>query len=211
MTRLSSEEEDQINQLRFFWDKYGNFILTIFVVIFGGYALFNGYQWYVSKQTEGAAVVFEKIEQAANAKDIALLEKLWETLSSDYQLTTYPDRAALLVAKSYYEGGKTDQAIQVLQWLIQHGDRTEYTNVGRLTLSSLLAEKNDYKQALAVLEGKVSPEFEGLFYDRKGDLAFVQKNYAQAKNFYQQSLDVLKPDSPLKAFVESKLAALPSE
>lgn len=211
MTRLSGEEEDQINQLRQFWGKYGNIILTVLIVFFGGYALHNGYKWYVSSQSQEAAFALERVQQAAIEKDIELLDRVWETLSTEYTVTTYPDRAALLVAKTFYNEGKAEQAQEVLRWLIETGDRLEYISVARLTLASLLIETGEFEKAHSVLENKVSPAFEGLFYDRKGDIAFAQKNYIQAKTYYEQSIGALEENNPLQGFVESKIAALPSE
>jgi len=41
---LDLEEQEQLDQLKHFWNKYGNVITWLLIVVMGSYAGWNGYQ-----------------------------------------------------------------------------------------------------------------------------------------------------------------------
>ena len=41
---LDLEEQEQLDQIKHFWKKYGNLISWVLIVVLGSYAAWNGYQ-----------------------------------------------------------------------------------------------------------------------------------------------------------------------
>lgn len=210
MSRYSLEEQEEIANLKAFWTKYGNFILTVLILVFGSFAASNGYKWYQSRQSADAVLAFERIEQTVKKKDLPLLTKVLGTMISDHGGTPYAERGALMAASAFYAGGQVEEAQTALQWVVDNGDLGEYVSTARLTLAGLLLEKGEADSANKLLDGKAAAGFEGLFLDRQGDIALKQGNSAGAKDFYERSLTKLQADSPWRSVVQRKIAALPA-
>ena len=58
------EEQEQIADLKAWWDKYGNFVFTIATVALLAVAAWNGWNWYQRKQSVEAAAVYEELLKA---------------------------------------------------------------------------------------------------------------------------------------------------
>lgn len=210
MSRYTLEEEEQINNLKAFWASYGNFILTVLIIIFGTFALNNGYKWYKARSASQAVLAFERTEKAAANNDIELLKKVQGTLLDEHGGSPYAERGAILAASAFYKANMISESKDSLQWVIDNGSLDEYVSSARLTLSGLLMEEEQFDQANALLEGKAGKGFEGLFLDRRADVKAAQGNYVEAKKLYEQSLDKLQVNSPWRSVVERKIAALPA-
>ena len=61
------EEQEQIDQLKHFWKRYGNAISWLLIVVLGAFAAFNGWQYWQRKQGAEAAVMYEQTEAAVQA------------------------------------------------------------------------------------------------------------------------------------------------
>jgi predicted negative regulator of RcsB-dependent stress response len=43
---LDLEEQEQLDQLKHFWNTYGNLISALLIAVFGSFAAYNGYQYW---------------------------------------------------------------------------------------------------------------------------------------------------------------------
>lgn len=210
MSRYSLEEEEQINKLKAFWASYGNFILTVLIIVFGTFAANNGYKWYQARLATQSVLAYERTEQASQQGDIELLKKVQATLLEEYPSSPYAQRGAILAAQAFNDAGDTEQAKASLQWVVDNGDLDEYVSTARLTLSGLLIQEENYEQATALLKDQASEGFEGLFLDRQGDIQALSGKPEEAKRLYEASLEQLQSNSPWRSVVERKIAALPA-
>ncbi|WP_370264418.1 YfgM family protein [Limnobacter sp.] len=208
MSRYDLEEQEQLANLKAFWAKYGNFILTVLILVFGSFAAKNGWEWWQARQSTEAVVVFEKLESAAASGDLELMSQIQTTLLDNHGGSNYAPRGALLAARVYAEDGKTDQAKQALQWVVKESSLLEYEATARLLLSGLLIEEGKHAEAKALLEKKLTG-FEGLFHDRLGDIALAENKPAEANKEYEAALAAIQANSPWRAVIERKIAALP--
>lgn len=208
MSRYSLEEQEQLASLKAFWAKYGNFILTVLILVFGAFALNNGWKWWQGREASEAVVVYERLEGAAREGDLELLGQVHKTLIDDHASSQYAQRGALLTAKAYFDEGKLDEAKAALQWASENSKLDEYAATARLMLSAILIEQADFEGAKAALS-KNYPGFEGLFHDRLGDLALAQKDVETARKEYELAQSTIQADSPWKQVIERKISALP--
>lgn len=208
MSRYSLEEQEQLASFKAFWAKYGSFILTVLILVFGAFALNNGWKWWQARQSTDAVVVYERLEEATRAGDLELVGQINKTLLDEHAGSQYAQRGALLTAKAYFDGGKLDEAKAALQWASEKAKLDEYTATARLMLSAILIEQSDFEGAKKALSGKYAG-FEGLFHDRLGDLALVQKDIDTARKEYELALKTIQADSPWKQVIERKISALP--
>jgi predicted negative regulator of RcsB-dependent stress response len=54
---LDLEEQEQLDQLKAFWNQYGNLISSVLIVVFGSIAAYNGYQYWQRNQAGQASVI----------------------------------------------------------------------------------------------------------------------------------------------------------
>ena len=79
MSRYSLEEQEQLASLKAFWSKYGSFILTVLILVFGAFALNNGWKWWQARQSTEAVVVYERLEAATREGNIELVGEIQKT------------------------------------------------------------------------------------------------------------------------------------
>ena len=208
MSRYSLEEQEQLASLKAFWSKYGNFILTVLILVFGAFALNNGWKWWQGRQANESVVVYERLDAAIKQGDLELMGQIQNTLTEDHAGSPYAQRGALLAAKAYFDKGQLNEAKSALQWAVDEAKLDEYSATARLMLSAILIEQSEFDAAKETLS-KVPTGFEGLFHDRLGDLALVQKDVATARKEYELALSTIQADSPWKQVIERKISALP--
>lgn len=208
MSRYSLEEQEQIDNLKSFWSRYGNFILTVLILVLGAFALNNGWKWWQARQARDAVVVYERLEEATRKGDLDLVGEIYKTLTQDYASSPYAQRGALIAAKAYFDQAKPEEAQAALKWASEEAKLDEYSATARLMLAAVLIEKADFPAARTALD-KSYPGFEGLFHDRRGDLELAQKNVDAARKEYELALSTIQADSPWKQVIERKISALP--
>ena len=63
-SHLDLEEQEQLDELKHFWKKYGNVITWLLIVVMGSYAGWNGYQYWQSQQSVKASALFDELEKS---------------------------------------------------------------------------------------------------------------------------------------------------
>ncbi len=205
---LDLEEQEQLDQLKHFWAKWGNLITGVLTLILAAFAAWNGYQWWQANQAAQASAMFDNVQDAARTKDTAKLDRALSDMKDKFGGTTFAQQAALLAAKSYYDAGKTDAAKAALQWVAEKSSDEGYQALAKLRLAGLLAEAKAFDEALAQLAGNFPAGFEGLVADRKGDVLSLQGKKDAARDEYQKAYKALGERSEYRSLVEFKLNSL---
>ena len=203
------EEQEQIDQLRAWWGKYGTLVSTgllIAVIILGGW---RGWQWYQNHQSGQARGYFEALEEATRQtgdESVARINAAMKTLRDEYAATDYAARGALVASAALQTRDQIPAARAQLEWLAQ-SKNLALVPVAKLRLAGLLIDQKDYEAALAQLND-APPAFAGLFDDRRGDILAAQGKASEARDAWKKSLEALGPASPLAPVVKLKIDAL---
>ncbi|TFZ03218.1 YfgM family protein [Ramlibacter rhizophilus] len=208
---LDLEEQEQLAEIKHFWNKYGNLISTVLIVVFGGIAAFNGWNWWQTRQAGEAAALYEQVEQAAAARETERLQRALADIQKSYGGTTYAQQAALLAAKTLQDAGQVDPARAALAWVADKTSDAGYRSVARLRLAALLTQAKAYDEALQRLAEPMPAAFEPLAADRRGDIYTLQGKTAEAIAQYQKAVAGLDAGSEYRRLVEVKLASLGGE
>lgn len=208
------EEQEKLDALKDWWDKYGTLIVAIVVVIAASILGWRGWQWYQGYQAQQAMGYFEALEQAAaepadDPDALARLKAASEVLRDDFSKSAYTSRGVLLAAAALNERGAVDEAQQQLQWLIKHDHDPVASAVARLRLAAILLQQGDFEAGLQQLQ-EDAPGFEGLYADRRGDLYFASGDTQAAQEQWQNALTYLA-DLPLSNVIQLKIDALKKE
>lgn len=205
---LDLEEQEQLDQIKHFWKQYGNPITWVLIVVLGAYAAWNGYQYWQRNQAAQAATLYDEVEKVAAAGDAEKLQRAFEEMRSRFASTAYAPQAGLLVAKSLYDAGKTDDAKAALTWVAEKSSDAGYAAVGKLRLSGIQMDAKAYDEALKTLDGNMPEEFAALQADRRGDILLAQGKKPEAIEQYQKAYKLFDERTDYRRLVTVKLGSL---
>ncbi len=206
--QLDLEEQEQIDELKHFWARWGDYVVWVLIIILGAYAAWNGWHYWQRREASQSAILFETVERASESADLALMDRSFGDIKEKFGSTTYANQAAFLVAKVYYEKAQSAKAEEALNWVIKSASEEGYRSLARLRLAGLMIDKGDFAQAKALLAEKVVAEFEPLVEDRLGDIDTLDKHSDTAKGHYLKSWRGLDAHAPYRKYVEAKLNAI---
>lgn len=205
---LDLEEQEQLDEIKHFWKQYGNAITWVLIVVLGSFAAWNGYQYWQRSQADQAAALFDEVEKVARAGDAEKLGRAFGEMKDRFATTAYAAHAGLLVAKTFFDTGKADEAKAALVWVAEKSKDPGYASVGRLRLAGLQLDAKAYDDALKTLDVAFPEEFAALQADRRGDIYMAQDKKAQAKEQYLKAYQAMGEDVDYRRLVVFKLNSL---
>ncbi len=203
------DEQEQIDQLRAWWAKYGTAVLTVLVVAMAVLGGWRGWQWYQTSQAVQARGYFEALEEAGRQQgdeSVARINAAMQTLRSEFGSTDYAARGALVAASALASRNELQAARAQLEWLAQTKNPT-LLPVAKLRLAGILLEQKEFDAALVQLADPPAP-FVGLYADRRGDILSAQGKGGAAREAWTQAIESLGVANPLTPVVKLKLDAL---
>ncbi|MEP6607236.1 MAG: tetratricopeptide repeat protein [Burkholderiaceae bacterium] len=207
------QEQEQLDELKAWWGKYGNLIMTAVTVVLLAFAALNGWRWYQRSQAEKAAGVYAELERAMAARDTERVSALSATLTDKYGGTAYGPMAALQAARWYADAGDPAAASARLQWVIDHAEQPEIVAIARVRLAGVLLDEKKYDEALKVLDAAnaaANPAIDAAaIADRRGDILFAQNKIEEARTAYRDALTKADAQHPLRQLIQLKLDGLP--
>lgn len=207
-THLDLEEQEQLDQLKAFWKKYGNLITWVVIVVLGAYAAWNGWHLWQRNQAANAGAMYNELEQAAQAGDAERTARIFGDLRERYPSTVYAEQGGLLAAKLQFDAGQPDKARASLEWVAEKAGQPEYQAIARLRLAGVLLDEKKYDAALKQIDAVGAKEFAALAADRRGDVLLAQGKKDEAKAAYQAAWKAMEPNVEYRRLVEAKLTAL---
>ena len=85
---LDLDEQEQLDQIKHFWKTWGNLISWVLIAVLGGYAAWNGYQYWQRQQSSKASALFDEVEKSAQSGDVAKLDAFIEGIDRALILET---------------------------------------------------------------------------------------------------------------------------
>jgi len=207
-THLDLEEQEQLDQLKHFWNVYGTLITWVVLLAAGAFMAWNGWQYFERNKAAQAAALYDELERGAQAGDTARVERALADMKDKYARTAYAQQAGLLAAKTLHEKGNAEASRAALAWVAEQAVDPGYQAVARLRLAAELLDSKSYDDALRQLGGSFPKEFEALVADRRGDIYLAQGKRDEARAQYQSAWAGLDPLNSYRRLVEIKLNAV---
>jgi len=201
------EEQEQLDELKAWWKTYGKMISNAVLALLVGYAAYQGWKYYQTKQAVEASSEYQAL-QVTDEKDLKAIQTKSAVIIDKYSATPYAGRAALFAAKANYQANDTKSAKAQLEWAIKNAKETSVSAIASLQLANILAEEKDYQAALKLLEAPHDAGFDGLFSDLKGDVLVGLGKNAEAKAAYEHALTKLDAQGKYHTLTQQKLEAL---
>ena len=210
-THLDLQEQEQIDQLKAFWNQYGNLITWTLTLALAGFAAWQGWNWWQREQAGKASSLYDELDRLAQTGDAQRVAQAFGDLKERYPRTLQAQQGALLAAKVQADKGQADAALATLAWVADNAGEDEYRVIARLRAAALLMDKKQYDDASKQLDAaqQAKPrEFDALIADRRGDVLSLQGKKAEAVTAYQAAYKAIDDRSEYRQLIEAKLTAL---
>lgn len=202
------EEQEQIDTLKAWWKQYGNLVTWLLIAALSAFAGWTAWTNYQRSQGAQASAIFDELQRAASLKDSAKVQGAAANLVEKYGRTSYATMGALTAAKTAFDANDLKVAKTQLNWVAEHGSTKEFQALAKLRLTAILLDEKNYDEALKVLSGDFSAEFEADVLDRKADVLVAQNKVKEARETYKTALDKMGDKHAGRQLVQIKLDAL---
>lgn len=204
---LDLEEQEQLDEIKSWWNKNGKIITTAVTALIVVYAVFQAWQYYQHSQAQTASGLYQALLMTETS-DLDAIQKKSAVIMDDYAGTPYAGRAALFVAKANYAAKEVKSAKTQLAWAAEHAKESSISAMANFELANILVEEAQLDAAMKLLDEKHDPGFDGLYWDLKGDILVKQGKTDNAKSAYERALTKLEPMGKYRIFTQQKLDAL---
>ncbi|TAN12804.1 MAG: tetratricopeptide repeat protein [Burkholderiaceae bacterium] len=193
MATFDLEQQEQLDAIKSVWERWGNLVTWLLIIVLGAYAAWNGWNYWQRRQGTLASTLYGELERSADAGDVAHTERIFSDMKDHYGRTTYATYAALLAAKTLYDKSKAAEAEAALTWAADKGADPGLRAIARLRLASLDIGQKAYDKALKTLSADFPPQFRALAADRRGDVLLLQGKRKEAAAEYSRAYQTMDP------------------
>lgn len=207
------EEQESIDNLKGWWEKWGTPVMVAVTVACLGVAGYNGWNWYKHRQTAQASVAYSALQAAISNKDLKNVKSLSDGLTDKYGSTVFGPLAAFAAARVAADAGDRATAEEKLRWVAEKSGREEFEAIARVRLAGLLLDDGKAEEALKSLQGfKAKSDGEkAVVNDRLGDVYQALGRVEDARKAWKDALEATQKGEPFEQLLQLKLDTLPEE
>lgn len=217
---MTYNEDEQLENLKRFWDDYGTAILLAVALVFAGMAGWKLWQKNRADQIDIASHAYQamgeslqKLQGDANApaykKANTELQKNAQKLKTDYPGSAFAQFSSLLVAKHDVDTNDLKAAAKQLQATLDQKPEEGLRIITTVRLARVKAASGDVQGGLKLLENEKNPYFTPLLAETRGDLDMALNKLDAARVEYQAADAALaKRGDAFSPMLEAKLGNL---
>ncbi len=181
-------EKEQLDQLRFWWSKYGTYIL---VGIALGISLLLGSN-YIQNQTMQsqleASTLYEKLIKQVSDNSLEDAQQTTIDIQATYENTVYAAQAYLAMARLYMDQNRDKDAANSLQKILNSDAESELKNIARLRLARIYLYQEKPEEVISLLSEYISGSFAIPYREVLGDAFTLLEKISDAEDSYQKVL-----------------------
>ena len=202
------EEQEQLESIKAWWKKHGNWITWVLIIALGCYAAYAYWGYYQRKQAAQASQLYYEMQNAVMADDNERALRVAKDTQEKFGSTAYAPMVTLVAAKMAYEDDNTDVAKEQLKWVVENAKQDGYKAIARIRLAGILLDEKAYDEGLSLLSANFPAAFASLAEDRKGDFYVAQNRLDEARTAYRTALDKADQNDPGRQLIQLKLEEL---
>ncbi|GKS69757.1 putative negative regulator of RcsB-dependent stress response [Nitrosomonas sp. PY1] len=208
MAAYSLEEQEKIDGLRAWWNKFGTVLVILLTVALFAMGGMKAWEYYQQKQAYQAADLYVLLQQIQASDDATKINDAAQLVMAGYPSSGYASRAAFITAQADEKNGNAKRALESLQWVVDHAKESSLRDLARLRIAGILLDEEKYDEALRAISVPHGDNFSGLYLDRKGDILVANHKFSEARLSYQEAIEKLNKTNNYYNIVQMKLDAL---
>ncbi|WP_440683127.1 YfgM family protein [Cysteiniphilum halobium] len=202
-------DNNELDKVKLLWKKYGSKLITLLCIIL---IIIITWQYWQKRKLENnvqAAELYQNlalIADNASSNSEAILNQA-QNLINLYPKSIYADFARLEIAKQSVLKHQLDEAVVSLKQIANSSVNPNLQAIAKLRLARVELAQNKTAEAIATLNSITLAGF-GLSRNMLlGDAYFINKDYAQAKTYWQNALsEANKPElANIKNLLQMKI------
>ena len=206
---LDLEEQEQLAELKTWWQQHGRFIVTLVVAAALAFAGWQGWRWHQASQAAEAGALFDALAKGAQAGDAKAVRDASGTLLESYAGTLYAPMGALTAARFHFERGDLKSAKAQLQWVVAQSPSEDFRDLARLRLAAVLLDEKAHDEALELLAAPHAAAYDAHYAALRGDVLVARNQPGEARAAYQLALEKAgRQDGAFRDSVRMRLEAL---
>lgn len=219
MATFDLEEQEQLSELKLFWQQNGKFIIAGVTGALVAVAGWQAWNWHLSSTSEKANATYGELVDAAAAQDTAKVKVHAQALIAEHPGTIQSSLGALVSAKSAWDAKDTATAKIQLTFVAEKGEPPLLRDVANLRLAGVMLDEKNYDGALERLGQVKSESYAPRMLDLKGDVLAAHGKPAEARTAWNEAISKIdaapkddnageKPHAALRDAVTAKLQTL---
>ena len=205
------DNDSRFGGLQSFFTKYKTILLISLVSFLLAFAITFLMNFIAKNSNEKAALIFNEWSDFVSKDDEANAQIKFDELITLYKKTGYTKIALLEVATKQASNGDIEGALVKYSLLIDLTDGFKgnkiYNKLARVSSARLLASKEQFDEALAMLNKYSTSTTNAYIHELTGDILVKKEQSSLAKEQYLKAED-LYSDETSKSIVAMKLANL---
>jgi predicted negative regulator of RcsB-dependent stress response len=192
-------EEEQIAQMKDWWQRNGKPLLTGGALALAIVVGWQAWQQYQTNQAQGGGALYQQLLETTltptGQPDAGKVTELADKLKSEYGGSAYAQYGSLFVAKVAVDNAKLDDAVAELKPLVDKPADATIGELARQRLARVLAAQGKTEDGLKLLEGEADKAWQASREELKGDLLVQLGRSDEAHAAYQKAKDSLSEDA----------------
>ncbi|MBK9496029.1 MAG: tetratricopeptide repeat protein [Aquimonas sp.] len=175
--------------------------------IAAGLLCFFGWQWWQDSSlqaVQAAATDFRALSDAAERKDVELIDTLSKSLKDNHPETAFSAMAQMQLAATRLAANDIDGALQALETAENTAQNPNLKALARLRIARVQLAAGRADDAL-VSVGTLPAAFRGIADEVRGDALLASGQREEAIKAYEDALTHLDPGAPTRGMVQLKL------
>lgn len=200
-------DQDQVDALKKWWKKYGNFMVTVIALCVFGIGGWHYWQARQLNQKTNATLQTQLMLSAVGKKQIANATAQANSIIKKYSNTSYATLASFYLAAQDVSNNKLNDAAVLLRKIIKSTGSKEFKAIATIRLAHVLLAQNKPKQVLALIPSRT--KLLAVSYALvRGDAYAALNDNANAHEQYKKALAGLGKKNPIRSFVKLKISGL---
>lgn len=179
-------EREQLEVFRQWWRDYGWYLVGGAGMALLGYFGWNQYQAREQALNEEAAALYIELQQAVE-DDSPESDRILAELKGEFPDSPYAQQGSLLMARELLISDPQRATEELRRVMTTSGD-PELAMVARLRLARVLAYRESWDDALAVLQVAEPGQFAARIGEIEGDIHFARGDADAARAAYERAL-----------------------
>ena len=210
MAAFDLEEQEQLSQLKAWWEEYGKKLVALGVLVLLAVIGRSVWQNHRDGQASEASALYASVLTAEGSPQQA--REAAGRILQNYDSTAYAYLGALAAGKIQARADELQNAASQLSWVVSNAPEASVRDIARLRLAALQFDQGESDAALTTLSATPVAELASGFADLRGDVLAATGKLDEARDAYRKALDAIAGGSGatprMREIIQVKLDAL---